>query len=409
MAKEPAVHIEPRGEGWAVVREGNTRATSVHPTQSEAAEVGRDLAREDRTEFFLHGQDGQVREHRDYGEGEAPEDQGIVEKVSETVTDLVGDTTGVASQAVSSARQETEVAPDRRVGQREGRADVGSSGERASEDEVRGEQIRTPEERYADYGIYDRYGERIGPLNDLFVDERDEPEYVGVGAILSENRSVLVPAEAITLDHQQRRMVVSHPRRVVETAPSLGYAEEVTPEFERRVRIHYGLETAERAGYGAYYSDPVEPADVRDVDPAPDLPEREEDDVRVRRSEEELRVETREREAGAMRVRKRVRTERQRLTVPKKRVEVTVERVPVEGEEAATEPQIGEEEIVVPVVEEEIVVEKRPVVKEEIRIRKQVVEEVEVVEEDVRREEVEIVDDTGHAARSIEDTESDDR
>src|SRR5215212_8823798 len=169
MAQEPAVHIEPRGEGWAVVREGNTRATSVHPTQSEAAEVGRDLAREDRTEFFLHGQ---VGEHRDYGEGEAPEDQGIVEKVSETVTDLVGDTTGVASQAVSSARQETEVAPDRRVGQREGRADVGSSGERASEDEVRGEQIRTPEERYADYGIYDRYGERIGPLNDLFVDER---------------------------------------------------------------------------------------------------------------------------------------------------------------------------------------------------------------------------------------------
>jgi uncharacterized protein (TIGR02271 family) len=399
MAQKPAVHIELRGEGWAVVREGNTRATSVHPTQSEAAEIGRDLAREDTTEFFLHGQDGQVREHRDYGEGETPEDEGIVEKVSETVTDLVGDTTGVASQAVSSARQETDVAPDRVVGQREGSADVGSGGERATEDEVRGEQIKNPEERYADYGIYDRYGERIGPLNDLFVDERDEPEYVGVGAILSENRSVLVPAEAITLDHQQRRMVVSHPRRVVETAPSLGYAEEVTPEFERRVRVHYGLETAERAGYGAYYSDPVEPADVRDVDP---LPEREDDDVRVRRSEEELRVETREREAGTMRVRKRVRTERERLTVPKKRVEVTVERVPVEGEEAATAPQIGEEEIVVPVVEEEIVVEKRPVVKEEIRIRKQVVEEVEVVEEDVRREEVEIVEETGREEKTTD-------
>jgi uncharacterized protein (TIGR02271 family) len=399
MAQKPAVHIELRGEGWAVVREGNTRATSVHPTQSEAAEIGRDLAREDTTEFFLHGQDGQVREHRNYGEGETSEDEGIVERVSETVTDLVGDTTGVASQAVSSARQETDVAPDRVVGEREGSADVGSGGQKTTEDVVRGEQIRTPEERYANYGIYDRYGERIGPLNDLFVDERDEPEYVGVGAILSENRSVLVPAEAITLDHQQRRMVVSHPRRVVETAPSLGYAEEVTPEFERRVRVHYGLETAERAGYGAYYSDPVEPADVRDVDP---LPEREDDDVRVRRSEEELRVETREREAGTMRVRKRVRTERERLTVPKKRVEVTVERVPVEGEEAATAPQIGEEEIVVPVVEEEIVVEKRPVVKEEIRIRKQVVEEVEVVEEDVRREEVEIVEETGREEKTTD-------
>ena len=409
MAQKTAVHIELRGEGWAVVREGNTRATSVHPTQSEAAEVGRDLARGDGTEFFLHGQDGQVREHRDYGEGEAPEDRGIVEKVSETVTDLVGDTTGVVSQAVSSARQETEFAPDRVVGQREGRADVGSSGERATEDEVRGEPLGPPEERYADYGIYDRYGERIGPLNDLFVDERDEPEYVGVGAILSENRSVLVPAEAITVDDEQRRMVVSHPRRVVETAPSLGYAEEVTPEFERRVRVHYGLETAERAGYGAYYPSETGPTEITGADPVLDVPEREEDDVRVQRSEEELRVETREREAGAMRVRKRVRTERERLSVPKKRVDVTVERVPVEGEVAATEPQIGEEEIVVPVVEEEIVVEKRPVVKEEIRIRKQVVEEVEVVEEDVRREEVEIVDDTGHDTRSTEDSERNDR
>ncbi|HZB83574.1 MAG TPA: DUF2382 domain-containing protein, partial [Rubrobacteraceae bacterium] len=51
----------------------------------------------------------------------------------------------------------------------------------------------------------------------------------------------------------------------------------------------------------------------------------------------------------------------------------------------------------VPVIEEEIVVEKRPVVKEEIRLRKEVVEDEEIVEEDVRREEVDIDDHTeGH-------------
>ena len=413
MAQKSAVHIELRGDGWAVVREGNKRATSTHPTQSEAAESGRDLARRDRTEFFLHGQDGQIREHRDYSQGQSPEDGGFVDTVSGTVgtvTDLVGDTTGVASQAVSRATQdtETEAAADRRTDRREGVADVASSPESSPEDEGRGEQIGTPEVRYADYGIYDQYGERIGPLNDLFVDEMDEPEYVGVGTLLPENRSVLVPAEAITVDDRLRRMVVSHPRSVVETAPSLGYAEEVTPEFEHRVRVHYGLDTEERAGYGAYYPGETVPPEIAGADPVLDLPDREEDNVRVRRSEEEIRVETREREAGEMRVRKRVRTERERLTVPKKRVEVTVERVPVEGEETATAPHIGEEEIVVPVVEEEIVVEKRPVVKEEIRIRKQVVEDVEVVEEDVRKEEVEIVDETGHAARSTEDTERDD-
>src|SRR5215210_144116 len=418
MAQKPAVHIELRGDEWAVVREGNRRATSIHPTQSEAAESGRDLARRDGTAFFLHGQDGQIREHRDYGEGQTSSDEGIVDTVSETVgtvTDLVGDTTG-------GARQDTE--PDRRTDLRAGFADTASSSGRSGQgiteelhdmiDAGREELFGAPEERYADYEIYDQYGERIGPINDLFVDDSDEPEYVGVGKILPDNRSVLVPVEAITVDDRQRRMVVSHPRSLVETAPSLGYQDEVTPEFERRVRAHYGLITEERTAFGVPLTGEAEPAEIRGADPVPDLPDREDDDVRVRRSEEEIRVETREREAGEMRVRKRVRTERERLTVPKKHVELTVERVPVEGassegEEASTIPQIGEEEIVIPVVEEEIVVEKRPVVKEEIRIHKQVVEDVEVIEEDVRKEEVEIVDETGRDAGPKAGTERDDR
>ena len=72
--------------------------------------------------------------------------------------------------------------------------------------------------------------------------------------------------------------------------------------------------------------------------------------------------------------------------------EVSVERVPVEGE--AIEAQIGEDEVSIPVTEEEVVVEKRPVAKEEVRIRKDVVEDTEVVEEDVRREEIDVDDQT---------------
>src|SRR5829696_255944 len=431
MAQKPAVHIELRGEEWAVVREGNKRATSTHPTQSEAAERGRDLARRYKSEFFLHAQDGQIREHRDYREGQPSADEGIVDTVSETVgtfTDVVGGTTGVAAQAAGGASQETETTADREEDRDDSVAHAASGGERTRRgvrEEVRrltgsgrAEPMGKPEERYAEYGIYDQYGERIGPLSDLFVDENDEPEYVGVETRSPGNRSVLIPAEAITVDDRLRRMVVSHPRSLVVTAPSLGHEDEVTPEFERRVRVHYGLEAEDRAGSGALYTSAAEPTEVRSADPAPDMSGHEEDDVRVRRSEEEIRVETREREAGEMRVRKRVRTERERLTVPKKHVEVSVERVPVEGavpqgDEAATAPQIGEEEIVVPVVEEEIVVEKRPVVKEEIRIRKRVVEEVEVVEEDVRREEVEIDDqtgrDTGFNTDPKESTERDDR
>ena len=92
-----------------------------------------------------------------------------------------------------------------------------------------------------------------------------------------------------------------------------------------------------------------------------------------------------------------MRTDREQLEVPTRHEEVTVERVPVEGE--ATEVQIGEDEVVVPVTEEEVVVGKRVVIKEELRIRKDVVEDTEVVEEDVRREEVEVEDETKRRVR----------
>src|SRR5215207_244112 len=119
---------------------------------------------------------------------------------------------------------------------------------------------------------------------------------------------------------------------------------------------------------------------------------RDEDELRVQRSEEELRAGTREREAGKVGVTKQVRTEREQVRVPTRHEEVSFDRVPVDEE--GTGAEIGEDEISVPVVEDEVVVEKRPVVKEEVRIRKDVVEDEELVEEDVRKEEVEVEDRT---------------
>jgi uncharacterized protein (TIGR02271 family) len=116
------------------------------------------------------------------------------------------------------------------------------------------------------------------------------------------------------------------------------------------------------------------------------------DELRVQRTEEELAVGTREVEAGQVSVRKNVRTDRESIELPTRHEEVSVERVPLLGE--ASEAEIGEDEVSVPVTEEEIVVSKRPVVKEEVRVRKDVVSDTEVVEEDVRREEIEIEDET---------------
>jgi uncharacterized protein (TIGR02271 family) len=116
------------------------------------------------------------------------------------------------------------------------------------------------------------------------------------------------------------------------------------------------------------------------------------DELRVQRTEEELAAGTREVEAGQVSVRKNVRTDRESIEVPTRHEEVSVERVPLLGEASVAE--IGEDEVSVPVTEEEVVVSKRPVVKEEVRVRKDVVSDTEVVEEDLRREEIEIEDET---------------
>ena len=67
MAKKKPVHVTPREDGWAVVREGSQRASSVHPTQKEAEKAGRQAARKDQTEFVLHNRQGQIRERDSYG------------------------------------------------------------------------------------------------------------------------------------------------------------------------------------------------------------------------------------------------------------------------------------------------------------------------------------------------------
>jgi uncharacterized protein (TIGR02271 family) len=123
------------------------------------------------------------------------------------------------------------------------------------------------------------------------------------------------------------------------------------------------------------------------------------EDLRVQRSEEELRAGVSEREAGRVNARKSVHTEREVVRVPKRREEVDIERVPVEGEareaSGATKADIGEDEVILQVFEEEIVVEKRVVLKEEIRLRKRVAWDEEVVEVDLRKEEVEVNDQSG--------------
>jgi uncharacterized protein (TIGR02271 family) len=289
--------------------------------------------------------------------------------------------------------------------------------------EERSDRFTAIEDQYAGYTVVDEGGSKIGKVDDLFLDESDQPEYFGVKMGFLGTSSTLIPADIATIDNEQGFIEVSQPKSTVQDGPAFDDDREITPEYENEVRSYYGLGPIESSGsYGDYEETnghsgagttdsttagtvgsgmsmgDTETGEFREHDrnqeglsqPGSDLED--EDELRVQRSEEELRAGTREREAGALKIRKRVRTDRERIEVPTKHEEVTVERVPMSGE--ATEAQIGEDEVSVPVTEEEVVVDKRAVAKEEIRLRKDVVEDTEVVEEDVRREEVEVEDAT---------------
>jgi uncharacterized protein (TIGR02271 family) len=304
--------------------------------------------------------------------------------------------------------------------------------------EQRSDRFTAIEDQYADYTVYDRNGEKIGKVDDLFVDENDTPEYIGVKMGFLGTRSTLIPWEVATVDENDRRIEVSVDKAQAKEGPSFDDDQDITPDYEEQVYSHYGLQRAQsngeqRGGYGEYYGDDddqeagkvgpgmregdTETGEFRGHAEADegvhqshgsDLED--EDELRVQRTEEELRTGTREREAGALNVRKRVRTDREQVRVPTRREEVNVERVPVNEERTGAE--IGEDEVSMPVVEEEAVVGKEAVVKEEVRVRKDVVDDEEVVEEDVRKEEVDIDDSTttrGHSADLDDETGRRDR
>ena len=51
---------------------GNKRASSLHDTQAEAAKVGREAARKDKTEHYLHNKQGEIRQRESYGKDPYP-------------------------------------------------------------------------------------------------------------------------------------------------------------------------------------------------------------------------------------------------------------------------------------------------------------------------------------------------
>jgi len=113
------------------------------------------------------------------------------------------------------------------------------------------------------------------------------------------------------------------------------------------------------------------------------------DTQKIQLREEELNISKRPVDVGEVQVHKEVHTEQRNVQVPVKREEIVIERHAASGQQPASE--IGrDEEIRIPVREEQVQVDKRAVVKEEVTVGKRQVQETKEVADTVRKEEVRV-------------------
>ena len=90
------------------------------------------------------------------------------------------------------------------------------------------ERFTELQERVASYEVYDRTGEKIGKVGALFLDEADQPEYIGVETGLPGATSALIPWDMVSVDEARRRFTVASDKRTVENGPVFGENQEIT-------------------------------------------------------------------------------------------------------------------------------------------------------------------------------------
>ena len=65
-------HVVPNEGKWSVKKAGAAKASSTHPTQSEAIKAATKVAKNQKTEVYIHGKDGRIRERNTFGNDPHP-------------------------------------------------------------------------------------------------------------------------------------------------------------------------------------------------------------------------------------------------------------------------------------------------------------------------------------------------
>jgi PRC-barrel domain len=119
------------------------------------------------------------------------------------------------------------------------------------------EQLGKLEEKYDGYTVNDRDGDKIGKVDELFVDETDREEYIGVKmGLFGLSGTTLLPMEIAHVNEQEKTIEVSETKERVKDAPNFDDDQDITAELEDRIRKHFGVgssgPTAERGAYRRY-------------------------------------------------------------------------------------------------------------------------------------------------------------
>jgi uncharacterized protein (TIGR02271 family) len=219
--------------------------------------------------------------------------------------------------------------------------------------------------------------DKLGKIDEIYLDnETGRPEWALVTTGLFGTRQSFVPLHDASPSGDG--ITVPYDKATVKDAPTIDPDGELSQSEEAALYRHYGIQQS----------------DVADT-VGRDVSGRTTDDA-MTRSEEELRVGTRERESGRARLRKFVVEEEVTQTVPVRREEVRVEREPITDAnvgDAHSGPEISSEEHEVVLHEEEPVAEKRVVPKERVRLDKDVEVDERRVSETVRKEQLDVDED----------------
>ncbi len=231
-------------------------------------------------------------------------------------------------------------------------------------------------------------GEKIGKISEIYDDpQTGRPEWATVSSGLFGTKSNFVPLAGASPAGEDVRAQVTKDQ--VKDAPGVEADGELSEQEEARLFEHYGVPYTEEGSTTAE-GEPTGGQGARAGREGSDTSGPTTDDA-MTRSEEELRVGTRESESGRARLRKYVVTENVTQTVPVSHEEVRIEREPITDanrDQAMSGADISEEEHEVVLHAEEPVVEKQTVAKERVRMGTETVSEDREVSEEVRKEQI---------------------